>query len=163
MVPNPLNENNSPMIINRRHQSKVVALNVKHRSIVRDDACILIAAPYIGRRGPICGLRLVEPGINSGFDGFVIPAVFEGLCELKERTARNHSHVLCLRYSPHYTLCPKWAQSNEFIALKPLCLSRDFPKREAMVKINPGWPHLRFGVVLPSAPLVTKIPTEVAR
>src|SRR5690349_15478755 len=98
MIPNPLNENNSPMIVNGRYQPIIIALYVEDYSIVRNDARILIAALYISGRGPFRCLCLMEPGVNRRFHCFVILAASERLRELKQRTARNHSHVLCRNY-----------------------------------------------------------------
>ena len=68
MTADPLDENRSPLVVDGRHESVIVAFDVEHDPIGTDDARACILLCYVCWRSPIRGYSLMKPGVQWGLD-----------------------------------------------------------------------------------------------
>src|SRR6266404_336342 len=77
--PDPLDENDLTLIINRDDEPIVVPLNIKNHAIRPHDAGIRVLRSNLGWTLPIRPLDLMKPGVETGLDCLVILTAFERL------------------------------------------------------------------------------------
>jgi len=99
MRPEPLDEYNLPLVIDRSNQPVVIALDVEDNSIRTYDACIGIALLYIRGIRPIRLISFVEPCVECGFHRALFSLSGHTLHEPRQRTAGDDAHSLSIACS----------------------------------------------------------------
>ena len=89
---NPFYEYDLMRIVNGHNQPVVISFDVKNHSVRADDAGIGIGFQNIGWAFPARSKRLMEPGIESRFNRFLVLAAFEAIGEFPEGLSRNDPH-----------------------------------------------------------------------
>jgi hypothetical protein len=89
----PLDPDDRLLEVHRHDQPVVVALDVEHNAVGRDDTRRRVEPLQVGRAGPASPLDLVEPGIQRGLQRRLVPVPGAGLDELPQRAPGNDPHA----------------------------------------------------------------------
>jgi len=76
---NPFYEHDLMLIVNGHNQAVVIAFDVEDHPIRPDNAGIRISLQYLRWTSPACSENFMKPGIERGFDRFLVLAALEAI------------------------------------------------------------------------------------
>jgi len=88
----PLDEQNLTPVIDCRHETVVVALDVEHYTITAHDTGRGITFLYIRRISPSSALDFMKPGVERRLDRPVPLLSLDRFDEPRQRPPRNYPH-----------------------------------------------------------------------